>query len=212
MVQDVAVSMWHHTCSKNFNYTGPWDHFLDNLFLPGELESGPWWDFVIPYVKCEQGKDGTGRDEDGINVRAKQVLTVWYEDLMDDPVRELLRMADFLEVTLGTDSEDNDGFALAGGPKKRLKAKDIIQACSFSTMKKREETGGLRLPGRVAVADSTSEEEAGSTEVVCKNHIRKGGKGGWRKYFSAEQEERFNVAHARWLEQYGLTMTELQFE
>ena len=47
--KDVAVSMWHHARSKNFGYEGPFEHFLEKMFMPGHVESGSWWDFVLPY-------------------------------------------------------------------------------------------------------------------------------------------------------------------
>jgi hypothetical protein len=190
--QDVAVSMWHHTCSKNFGYDGPFEHFLEKLFVTGEVESGAWWDFVLPYVNCE---NSTAIDKSaGVVLTSDQVLTVWYEDLMDDPLRELNRMANYLDIS----------FSDTG-----LSASDIIERCSFSAMKNREKTGGLRLPGKLAVADSS--EENGSNESVCKNHIRKGGKGGWRKYFTSEQEIAFDAAHEKWLLKYGARV-DLQFE
>lgn len=55
---------------------------------------------------------------------------------------------------------------------------------------------------------------SGSSSVVSKSHIRKGGSGGWRKYFSEEQEASFDAEHARWMEGKRLksgALLELQF-
>ena len=71
----VPVSMWHHSRSKNFGYTGPFEHFVkvreesksrknegpnyptsnrslhtalhQEMFLRGRLESGDWFAFVL---------------------------------------------------------------------------------------------------------------------------------------------------------------------
>ena len=193
--QDVAVSMWHHSRSKNFGYEGPWEHFLEKLFLSGEVESGSWWDFVIPYLLCEKGvRDCYGLD--GVAVLAEQVMTVWYEDLLEDPEREVLRMASFLGV--------NDV-----GESMEVKAANIVDACSFSALKSREQKGGLRLTNRIAVADFSAKE--GSATSICRSHIRKGGSGGWKDYFTADQEESFQKVHAKWAEQYDCKSMEINF-
>lgn len=228
--------MWHHTCSKNFGYDGPWPHFLEKLFLSGEVESGPWWDFVLPYVLRERRQEGRTKVSETETETSDQVLTVWYEDLVDNPRRELIRMAAFLDISIKDDCEhdnenenkddvsgkrvNNSGIDEAGEQNQTDRGSDplsvtaIIEACSFSAMQGREQTGGLRLPGRVTLADtskSAEKEEKGSAVSSCRNHIRKGGKGGWRKYFTVEQEVMFDAVHAQWLQKYDATM-ELQFE
>jgi hypothetical protein len=191
--KDVAVSMWHHTRSKSFGYDGPFDHFIQKLFLTGQVESDSWWDYVVPYCHATQrwntysntnkeGASDTLSTSALENKNYTQVLTVWYEELKSDPIKIITRVGEFLDCPLTSDE-----------------AAKIAQCCSLETMKEAEQSAGLKLSNRVVIGKRDSAEgdgdSAGSVERVCGNQIREGKVGGWKKYFSPELLEEFDRHH-----------------
>jgi hypothetical protein len=209
--RDISVSMWHHTRSKSFGYEGPFDHFVRKLYLPGHVESGGWWDFVIPYCmatkrwetyRCQSANETDPSDATSTPPPASsscpapvplplkknytQVMTVWYEDIKASPVEIILRVAEFLNCSLT-----------------RPDAERIAQCCSLEAMREAEQSSGLKLSTRVVLGTKATEEGgAGSATEVCGNQIREGKVGGWRKYFTADLLEEFNAHHDRECQRY----------
>jgi hypothetical protein len=200
-----AVSMWHHSRSKSFSYDGPWEHFLD-MYLRGHVESGLWWDYVIPYCsrssQVNVPNEGDSSSRSGITL----VHTVWYEDLIQEPVTEMLKIAAFLDVPLQRRSDEAvDGTS-------RLSAEEIVERCSFSAMKAKEVAGGLVLPSKI-VKGSAEEGAEGTPQTASKNHIRKGGVGGWKKYFNEDQTIRFDNMHAsKVASEHAILLRNIQWE
>jgi len=169
--KDVAVSLWHHSCTKDFGYRGDFSHFLEVMFVHGLVESGSWWDFVIPYWLASRRTEDSLTVEKSVNPFTN-VLTIWYEDMIDSPEENIQIIANFLDI---------DGVT----PER---VREIASLCSFDTMKSQQSAGGVVLKERTITGSS----EIGSVETPSANQIRRGGVGGWRDYFSSEQGDRFD--------------------
>ena len=66
-------------------------------------------------------------------------------------------------------------------------------------MKKSEETKGIAGAGVKSAAPSTC-STGGTATIASSSHIRSGGAGKWRDYFTVRQNERFDKVHERALE------------
>lgn len=199
--RDISVSMWHHTRSKSFGYEGPFEHFVRKLYLPGHVESGSWWDFVIPYCIATKRYETYRSDSESETISVSsdpslpslpltknytQVMTVWYEDLKENPVEVIIRVSEFLNC-----------------PLPRTDAERIAQCCSLEAMREAEQSSGLKLSTRVVLGTKISEEEgAGSATEVCGNQIREGKVGGWRKYFTDDLLKEFVAHHTQECDRY----------
>lgn len=181
--KDVAVSMWHHSRTKMFAYEGTFDHFVNKLFIPGELESGSWWDFVIPYIfatrRCESSEDPKHSPS------CSKVMTVWYEEALEHQVETVLRIAEFVNVSITRD-----------------RAEAIAEACSFSSMKAAEEKVGLFYANKVIKREGATE---GTPDVPSGRQVRVGGSGGWVKYFDEDLSDKFDLHHRSELQRYGVS-------
>ena len=79
--KDAAVSLYFHTRrSLIYQYTGPWDHFLQ-LFTRGRVESGLWFDHVLEWWKHEDDPN---------------VLFLKYEDMQKDLLGAVRTIAEFM--------------------------------------------------------------------------------------------------------------------
>eukprot|EP00013_Stygamoeba_regulata_P030021 CAMPEP_0177665268 /NCGR_PEP_ID=MMETSP0447-20121125/20962_1 /TAXON_ID=0 /ORGANISM="Stygamoeba regulata, Strain BSH-02190019" /LENGTH=290 /DNA_ID=CAMNT_0019171347 /DNA_START=77 /DNA_END=949 /DNA_ORIENTATION=- len=82
--RDTLVSMFHHSRGfMAFEYDGPFEHFFE-LFLSGQVESGPWADHVLSYWKE--------------SLTNSNVLYLFYEEMLDDPAAAVRSIADFIGV------------------------------------------------------------------------------------------------------------------
>lgn len=171
--KDVSVSLWHHARSKDFGYSGDFSHFLAAMFSTGQVESGGWWEFVIPYWFASKR---TQLCDDYISTNPyTNVLTLWYEDLIQNPEANVLKIAHFLELS---------NISLT-------RIAEIVSLCSFDTMKSMQSRGGVVLKERVISGNS----ECGNSHTPNANQIRKGGVGGWRGYYSNEQCSALQALH-----------------
>eukprot|EP00939_MAST-03C_sp_MAST-3C-sp1_P005315 g5315.t1 len=164
--RDVAVSAWHHTRTKNFKYEGPFDHFVNKMFLRGKIECGDWFLFTKECVQVA-------------NMDKKNVLLLKYENMVANPRGAVEQIASFLGAKL-----------------RKGVVESIVSKTSFDTMKKAEKKGGLRVPGwphRVLKGAAG----IGDAKVPSKSHIRRGGGGKWRSYFSKEVANEFSEAFSK---------------
>jgi hypothetical protein len=175
--KDVAVSLWHHSCTKDFGYTGDFDHFLETMFSQGQVESGSWWDFVIAYWLASKRCEMTDKDPHLPKLSFSNVLTIWYEDLIQSPEDNIQKIVSFLEIT----DQISPG-----------RIHEIALLCSFDAMKATQSSGGVVLKERTIAGSS----ECGSLNMLSSNQIRKGGVGGWVKYFSDAQCQSFDLLHS----------------
>jgi hypothetical protein len=180
--KDISVSMWHHTRTKLFNYHGPYEHFVEKLFLTGEVESGSWWEYVNPFFEASKRYQKSRQDPtSGISNQFTSVLTVWYEDLQFHSRETLFEIAEFLEIPL-TDS----------------RADEILSLCSLQTMKANEISNGLIYGSKIIPGSA----ETGSKEEPSRNHIREGKVGGWSEYLTEEMNRVFDERHEEEVAKY----------
>ncbi|GMH99150.1 hypothetical protein TrLO_g6894 [Triparma laevis f. longispina] len=175
--KDVCVSMWHHSRSKKtFNYEGPFNHFLNQIFLPGRAESGSWWSHVGTYFATENWQAVVENDDD--DDPAPRLFCLWYEQMLRAPAEGVQGIAEFVGKSVSM-----------------VKAEEIVQACSFSSMKKSEISMGVQ--GCSIQQDGGGE---GDVNNFASSQIRKGGAGNWKDYFTVRQNERFDKIHQRQLD------------
>lgn len=107
--KDVSVSLFHHTIDlkRAFDYTGDWDCFLRDLFMPGEVESGCYWEWTKTWWDAYQSQ----RDH---------ILWISYEEMKADLPGSIRRVADFM----------------GGVRMNELELSLTLEACSFETMKR----------------------------------------------------------------------------
>jgi Sulfotransferase domain len=80
--------MFHHSRGfMAFEYDGPFAHFFE-LFVHGAVESGAWAAHVLSYWKESQHNEN--------------LLFLFYEEMLDDPVAAVRRITDFI----GVESDD----------------------------------------------------------------------------------------------------------
>ncbi|CAG2208059.1 SULT1 [Mytilus edulis] len=83
--KDVCVSFYHHASKDKFtNFNGSWNDFFD-LWMAGKLLYGAWYDYELEMEQAE--KDFSG-----------MIYTCYYEDMKQDPEKEIKKLADFLGV------------------------------------------------------------------------------------------------------------------
>ena len=79
--KDAAVSLYFHTRRLPiFEYTGPWDHFLQ-LFTGGKVEFGLWFDHILEWWKHKDDPN---------------VLFLKYEDMKKDLLGAVRSIAEFI--------------------------------------------------------------------------------------------------------------------
>lgn len=89
-LKDIAVSFYCHykVMDNDVTYDGSFDNFLD-IFLEGKLGYGGWFDYMLEWQHIFEDRPDW------------PVHTVLYEDLKENPAKEIQRLASFL----GRDSD-----------------------------------------------------------------------------------------------------------
>jgi len=84
--KDACVSLFHHTQDggPSFNYWGDFDHFVEKLFLKGNVESGCFWKWHAGWEKAA--------------AENTNILWISFEEMKADPVHSVRKIAAFLEV------------------------------------------------------------------------------------------------------------------
>lgn len=110
--RDVVVSYFHFQRDRLKTFSGSLDDFV-SAFVRGRVDHyGPWRDHVASWLAGGQPQ-----------------VTVRYEDLLDDPARELTRLVEFL-----TGRPDPTAI------------RDVVAANSFDEMRAKEERSAEALP------------------------------------------------------------------
>ncbi|KAK6177902.1 hypothetical protein SNE40_012774 [Patella caerulea] len=105
--KDLVVSFYHHIRKiEGYHYDGDFKDFLP-LFSNG-VSYGSWFDYVLEWERIIA------------NNQELSILDITYEDLKEDPIKEIRRLSDFLGV------QRNEDFF-----------EEIKEFCNFSTMKDR---------------------------------------------------------------------------
>ncbi|XP_002524377.2 flavonol 3-sulfotransferase [Ricinus communis] len=151
--KDVLVSMWHFLRARlpegidKDAYCNMDDSF--EAFCEGVALNGPYWDHVAGFWKASQKYP-------------EKVLFLKYEDLKEDTVSNVKKLADFLGYPF-TPHEENQGVV-----------QQIIDLCSFESLKNSK-----------ATKDGAYAE---NSAFVMKNSLfyRKGKTGDWKNYYTEE--------------------------
>ncbi|XP_050397661.1 sulfotransferase 1C2 isoform X2 [Patella vulgata] len=108
--KDVAVSFYNHSykLKEFYDYNGEFKDYLE-LFVNGKVDYNSWFDKVLDWEKVID------------NNTEYSILDLTYEDLKADPIAEIRKISDFLQV------KRNEEFI-----------KEICDACSFSKMQQRK--------------------------------------------------------------------------
>lgn len=144
--KDTVVSYYHFD-RMNYNQPepGPWPQYLEK-FMAGQLGWGSWYDHVKGYWRERHNKT---------------ILCIFFEDMKEDPVREVTRIAEFLERQLSTSTIDH-----------------IVKTTTFSAMQENPMANYSAIPD--TIYDRTASE-----------FMRKGEVGDWKNYFSAQEDAVF---------------------
>ncbi|KAK6178005.1 hypothetical protein SNE40_012851 [Patella caerulea] len=108
--KDVAVSFYNHCyrISELYDYKGEYKDFLE-LFINGTVEYNCWYKQVLDWEKVID------------NNTEYSILHLTYEDLKADPISEIRKISDFLQVNRNEEL-----------------IQEICDLCSFSKMEKRK--------------------------------------------------------------------------
>nr|XP_028607635.1 sulfotransferase 1C2-like isoform X2 [Podarcis muralis] len=152
--KDNAVSYFHfHRMNKGMPEPGNWDEFLEN-FLMGKIAWGSWFDHVRGWWEAKE---------------RYQILYLFYEDMKEDPAREIRKVAQFLGLQL-PDQVVNQ----------------IVQHTMFENMQVNPMTNYSSIPSLIF-------------DQTVSPFMRKGTVGDWKEHFTAAQSKRFDDACLRLL-------------
>ncbi|XP_030654710.1 sulfotransferase 1A2 isoform X3 [Nomascus leucogenys] len=149
--KDVAVSYYHfYHMAKVYPHPGTWDSFLEK-FMAGEVSYGSWYQHVQEWWELS---------------RTHPVLYLFYEDMKENPKREIQKILEFVGRSLPEETVDL-----------------MVQHTSFKEMKKNPMTNYTTV--RREFMDHT-----------ISPFMRKGMAGDWKTTFTVAQNERFNADYA----------------
>ncbi|KAK9742690.1 hypothetical protein RND81_03G191300 [Saponaria officinalis] len=166
---DTLVSQWYFFTNafkkiegEDFEFVSLEEYFEN--FVQGKVPHGPFFEHAVEYWKASLE-------------RPDNVLFLKYEDLMDDPITELKKLAEFAGVPF-TPKEESEGVI-----------KDIVDLCSIGSMKEME-------GNKSGVFNKFYEK---------KSYFRKGEVGGWTQHFTPSMVERIKAIMHDKFESIGLS-------
>lgn len=106
---DSAVSQWHHYREMDTNFEMPMEEFFEMYFV-GKTLAGPYWDHVLGYWKESLENPN-------------KVLFLKYEDLKEDIVYNLKKIAEFIGYPFSEEEGRNGAMG------------EIAEMCSLMSLK-----------------------------------------------------------------------------
>ncbi|XP_069508172.1 sulfotransferase 1 family member D1-like [Ambystoma mexicanum] len=150
--KDVAVSYYFfYQMAKVHPKPGTWDNFLEK-YMTGNVSFGSWYDHVKGW--WEKSKE-------------QRILYLFYEDMKEDPKREIQKILKFMEKDLSEEVLDK-----------------IVHKTSFNEMKQNKMTNYRTLPTTIM-------------DHSVSPFMRKGIAGDWKKHFTVTQNESFDEDYER---------------
>ncbi|CAJ1080408.1 sulfotransferase 1C2 isoform X2 [Xyrichtys novacula] len=157
--KDNMVSYFHFDC---MNLTqpepGPWEGYI-HKFMRGELSWGSWYDHVKGYW-AEREK--------------RNILYLFYEDMKENPRREVVRIMKYLDLSLSDDVIDR-----------------IVELTSFKKMKENPMANYTFIPTPVF-------------DQSISAFMRKGEVGDWMNHFTAEQSKMFDEDYEKQMKEANI--------
>ncbi|XP_051928054.1 sulfotransferase 1 family member D1-like [Hippocampus zosterae] len=145
--KDNMVSYYHF---DRMNMTqpepGPWEDYIQK-FMRGELPWGSWYDHVKGYWQEREKRN---------------ILYIFYEDMKEDPRREVERIMKYMDLSL---SDDVVG--------------SIVELTTFKNMKENPMANYTCIPENVF-------------DQSISSFMRKGEVGDWKNHFTPEQTAEFD--------------------
>ncbi|KAG8438066.1 hypothetical protein GDO86_008668 [Hymenochirus boettgeri] len=150
--KDLAVSyFFFHKILKTLPDTGPWETFLTN-FMKGDVSYGSWYDHVKGWWE---------------NRHNYQILYLFYEDLKEDPKREIRKVGKFLQRDLSEEVLEK-----------------IVYHTSFEKMKMNNMANYRSIPHTLL-------------DQSTRSFMRKGVVSDWENHFTVAQNELFDEDYQR---------------
>ncbi|XP_077130119.1 sulfotransferase 1B1-like isoform X1 [Ranitomeya variabilis] len=145
--KDVAVSFYHFSKMNQLHpEPGPWEEYVEK-FIQGNLGSGQWGEHVKEFWALKQERN---------------LLYILYEDMLEDPKREIRKVMKFLGTELSDDVLER-----------------ICLHTSFKAMKENPTTNYTTIPSSILDQSVTP-------------FMRKGICGDWKNHFTVSQSEKFD--------------------
>ncbi|XP_060636544.2 sulfotransferase 1C1-like isoform X2 [Anolis sagrei] len=163
--KDNVVSYFHfHRMNKTMPEPGTWEEFLET-FIAGKVALGSWFDHVRGWWEAKD---------------RHPILYLFYEDMKEDPGREIRKVAEFLDIQL---------------PESVLN--QIVLHTKFERMKVNPMTNYTTMPSSLL-------------DHSISPFMRKGTVGNWKEHFTVAQSERMDDLCVQLLKGSGLSFrTEL---
>ncbi|XP_072273338.1 sulfotransferase 1B1-like isoform X2 [Pyxicephalus adspersus] len=150
--KDVAVSFYHFDMMNQLHPDpGTWEEYIEK-FIEGNVGFGSWGAHVRDWWNLRQQKN---------------ILYIFYEDMLEDPIREIRKVAKFLGKDFSEEVVNRIG-----------------QQTSFKAMKENPLTNYTALSSTIM-------------DQSISPFMRKGICGDWRNHFTVAQSERFDEYYQR---------------
>lgn len=158
--KDVAVSYYHfYRMAKVHPDPDTWDNFLEK-FMAGEVSYGSWYQHVQEWWELSH---------------THPMLYLFYEDMKENPKREIQKILKFVGRSLPDETVDL-----------------IVQHTSFKEMKNNSKANYSTIPLHVM-------------DHSISAFMRKGISGDWKTTFTVAQNERFDANYAKKMEGCSLS-------
>ncbi|OBS78176.1 hypothetical protein A6R68_19435 [Neotoma lepida] len=163
--KDVAVSYYNfYNMAKVHPDPGTWDSFLEN-FMDGKVSYGSWYQHVKEWWEL---------------THTHPVLYLFYEDMKENPKREIKKVLEFLGRSLPEETVDL-----------------IVHHTSFKKMKENPMANYTTLPSKIMDHDVSP-------------FMRKGTTGDWKNTFTVVQNENFDAHYTKMMKGCNLKKSKLR--